>query len=278
MEASHLPQEFWALAMVVLLLGMRHGFDADHLAAIDGLTRFNSRERPQLARRAGALFSLGHGLVVAAVALLVSTLASSWQVPQWLEATGAWVSISVLTLLALFNLLALRRTPDHEVSQLVGWRSGLFARALRAQQPWTVTAVGVLFAFSFDTMSQAALFALVGSKFGGWLAALTLAGLFIGGMLLTDGLNGLWIAGLIRRADHRAVLASRIMTLAVSGASLLTAAVGVAAQCSPHVGGWLEGRAWWLSVGIVAVMATSFLGGLAMSQRAMKLQPLPINA
>ncbi len=267
MDASHLPQEFWPLALVVLLLGMRHGFDADHLAAIDGLTRFNSRERPALARRAGALFSLGHGAVVVAVALVVSTLAASWQVPQWLEATGAWVSISVLTLLALLNLAALRRTPEHEVSQLVGWRSNLFGRALRAQGPWSVAAVGVLFAFSFDTLSQAALFALLASKFGGWAAALTLAGLFIVGMLLTDGLNGWWIAGLIRRADHRAVRASRIMTLAVSGASLLTAAVGVAAQCWPHFDAWFEAHAWWLSAGIVGVLALSFLGGLALSPR-----------
>ena len=48
----------------------RHGFDADHLATIDGLTRYNARANPRLARMAGALFSLGHGVVVLLVALV----------------------------------------------------------------------------------------------------------------------------------------------------------------------------------------------------------------
>ena len=59
-----LPADWTSLVAVVLLLGLKHGFDADHLAAIDGLTRISRRAQARHARYCGALFSLGHGLVV----------------------------------------------------------------------------------------------------------------------------------------------------------------------------------------------------------------------
>jgi len=263
-----LPQEFLPLAAVVTMLGMKHGFDADHLAAIDGLTRANSRHQPRLARLAGTLFSTGHGCVVVCISLVVSAFASSWQVPQWLEATGAWVSITVLTLLALLNLTSLAQTPHHELSRPVGWRSTLFARLLKAQRPWTVAAVGALFALSFDTISQATLFAITAGHFGGWQPALLLGLLFMLGMLLTDGLNGLWIARLIRRSDDTARIASRVMTLSVSGISLLTAAVGVAMQLVPGLDERLDDHIWLLSVAILAVVLGSFLVGMRLARVA----------
>ncbi|WP_374315274.1 nickel transporter [Aquabacterium sp.] len=270
-----LPQEFLPLAAVVTLLGMKHGFDADHLAAIDGLTRANSRHQPRLARLAGALFSSGHGLVVIAVALLVSGFAAAWKVPEWLEATGAWVSISVLTLLAVINLFSLVQTPHDELARTVGWRSTLFARLLKAQKPWTVAAVGALFALSFDTVSQATLFAITAGRFGGWQPALLLALLFMLGMLLTDGLNGLWIARLIRRSDETARIASRVMTLAVSGISLLTAGVGVALQLVPGLDARIDDHLWLLSVSILVVILGSFLTGRRLARvTALRAQPV----
>ena len=70
-----LPNDWFALAALVFVLGMKHGFDADHLATIDGLTRYNARHNPKLARLCGALFSLGHGTIVVLIALTVSTVA-----------------------------------------------------------------------------------------------------------------------------------------------------------------------------------------------------------
>lgn len=147
--------DFLGLALVVLMLGIKHGLDADHLAAIDGLTRYNAQ-----ARLAGVLFSLGHGLVVVSVALAVATLAQAWRAPHWLASFGAWVLIGVLTLLALLNIGAVLKTPGNETARLLGWRCGVFARLLRARSPATVVAVGALFALSFDTVSQATLFAV----------------------------------------------------------------------------------------------------------------------
>ena len=264
-----LPSDFFGLALVVLMLGIKHGLDADHLAAIDGLTRFNAQARPRLARSAGVLFSLGHGLVVVGVALAVSTLAQAWRAPQWLESFGAWVSIGVLTLLALLNIGAVLKTPRDETAQLFGWRSGVFARLLRARSPATVIAVGTLFALSFDTVSQATLFAVTAARFGGWQSALLLALLFIAGMLLTDGLNGWWIARLLRRSDQTARIASRVMALAVSGVSLLTAGLGVAKQTAPHIDAWAEGKSLWFGAAIVVMTSASYLIGqrLARAER-----------
>ena len=67
--------ELAGLASMALVLGMRHGVDADHLAAIDAMTRCNAVARPGLARRTGIWFSLGHGGVVLAIALAVAATA-----------------------------------------------------------------------------------------------------------------------------------------------------------------------------------------------------------
>ena len=261
MNPADLPRDFVSLAWLVLLLGMKHGFDADHLAAVDGLVRYNARARPRLARAAGVWFAVGHGLVVAGVALGVSLLAQAWRVPQWLEAFGAWVSIGALTLLALLNIVAVLRTPAQEVACLEGWRSGRFARLLHAGSPAMVMAVGTLFALSFDTVSQAALFALTATQFGGWRPALLLALLFIAGMLLVDGVNGLWIARLIGRADRSARVASRVMALAVSGVGLLTAGFCFASRTWPGVDAWAQGKTLWFGAAVVAVIAASFAFG-----------------
>lgn len=111
-------------------------------------------------------------------------------------------AIGVLTLLALMNIVAVLRTPEQEAAHLQGWRSGPFARLLCAGSPAMVIGVGTLFALSFDTVSQAALFAVTAAEFGGWRPALVLAMLFFIGMLLIDGVNSAWIARLIRRSDR----------------------------------------------------------------------------
>lgn len=261
-------ESLWTLASLALVLGIKHGFDADHLAAIDGLTRFNARSQPVLARRAGALFSLGHGAVVLGVALTVSTVASAWQAPLWLEATGAWFSIAVLALLGWVNLRQLWRMPADAPAVPWGWRSRWWGACLRAGHPLSVAGVGALFAVSFDTVSQAALFAVVALHFQGWLTALMLAGLFVLGMLISDCLNGLWIARLLRRADQAARISSRVMTGAVAALSLLTAAVGVCKLASPAFSEWMDARTGALSLLILLTLACSFALGEWLARRA----------
>ena len=74
----------YPLVTLAFVLGMKHGMDADHLATIDGLTRFNATAgRKKLARLCGFLFSLGHGIVVCIVAVGTSFLFQQGAVPAW---------------------------------------------------------------------------------------------------------------------------------------------------------------------------------------------------
>jgi len=267
MTAAHPLSELLGFAAVALVLGMRHGVDADHLAAIDAMTRCNAQARPALARRTGLWFSLGHGAVVLAVAFAVALLAHAWAAPGWLEPFGAWSSIAMLVLLGTLNLAAWRRTAPGAAVALAGWRSALFEGALRACSRRAVFGVGVLFAVSFDTVSQAALMAATGAASRGLAAVALLAGAFVAGMIVTDGVNGWWVARLIQRPGAGAARASRVMCVAISGISLGTAALGAAAQLSPEVAGWAEGHSELLALAIVGIVAASFVAGLALARR-----------
>ncbi|MDO8278082.1 MAG: nickel transporter [Burkholderiaceae bacterium] len=259
MNPLALQTDILALALVALLLGLRQGFDADHLAAIDGMTRFNTALRPRLARACGLLFALGHGAVVILAAVLAVTLSQAWRVPQWLESFGAWLSICLLTVFALRNLWAALGTGTDESARLAGWRSSAFARLLSVRNAGSIAGVGALFALSFDTLSLATLFALAAAQHGGWTATLLLTGLFAAGMALTDGLNGLWMSRLIGRCDQASRRASRIMAFAVCTVSLMTAALGAATQTLPQAEAWSQGKELWFSLTIVAVMLLGFV-------------------
>lgn len=261
-----LPNDWLALMLLVFTLGVKHGLDADHLATIDGLTRFNARQNPKLARWCGALFSLGHGAVVIAIALAVGSVAQRWTVPEWLEDLGSWISITFLVLLGALNLVAVLTTRPNEVVRTAGLKGRFFARLQRTGNPALIALVGAFFALSFDTMSQAALFALTGTRFGGVAHSLTLGLLFMLGMMATDGINGLWISHLIRRADRIACVASRVMGLAVGGLSLLVAGYGIAKYVSPEVGAWSDGKEIAFGLSFILVVALSFFFALRLAR------------
>lgn len=266
-----LPTDWTALAALVFLLGLKHGFDADHLATIDGLTRLNARAAERGARWArwcGTLFSLGHGAVVIAIAAAVGLASERWTTPAWLDATGAWISIAFLATLGIVNLRAVLAAAPGQVVAPVGIKGRFFGRLTRARHPAAVAGVGALFALSFDTVSQSALFALTATQFGGLGHALALAALFVAGMLVTDGVNGLWIARLIARADQIAVLASRIMGLAVASVSLLVAGFGLARRVSPWVDAWGEGKELAFGATVVAAIALAYVVGRRVALRA----------
>ncbi len=90
-------------------------------------------------------------------------------------------------------------------------------------------------------------------------------------MIVTDGLNGWWVARLIQRPGAGSARASRVMCIAISGISLGTAALGAAAQLSRTVAGWAGSHSQWLALAIVAIVAASFLVGLALARRGAPL-------
>ena len=269
-----LPTEWSALCVVIFLLGLRHGFDADHLATIDGLTRISSRQQRSFSRYCGVLLSLGHGVVVLSIAVTIGLLSERWAPPEWLDAFGTWVSIAFLLLLGTVNLRAvLRATPGKPVA-LVGVKGWIFGRTTQVHSAAGVAAVGALFALSFDTMSQAALFAVTATQYGGLSHAVMLGLLFVLGMIVTDGLNGWWISRLIARADQIAALASRIMSVAVSSVSLLIAGLSIGKMASPLIDNWSEGKELVFGGIVVSVIALSYLVAKTLVRKQQPESPL----
>lgn len=268
-----LPATWTALCTLAFVLGLRHGFDADHLATIDGITRYNARANPRLARLAGALFSLGHGVVVMLVAWGAGALSASWETPKWLEMTGIGISVAFLFGLAFLNVRAVLVAEPGTVVAPAGLRARLLGRVLTVRRAWAVAAVGALFALSFDTVSQAALFALAAGRFGGVGDAMLVAGLFVLGMLVVDGANGAWIHALVRRADRTAAIASRVMALTVAGISLAVGLFTVAKVFLPVVDEWAEGREAALGTTVVAGVLIAFCAGILAARR----RPLTVD-
>lgn len=256
------PAADWsALLVLAFVLGAKHGLDADHLATIDGLTRFNQCRAPERARWCGSLFSLGHGAVVMLVALGVGLASTRWQVPGWIEDFGSLTSIAFLTLIGILNLRAVLSAPPGGMVAPIGLKAGVLRRLQCTSHPLAIAAVGALFALSFDTMSQAALFAVTATQHGGVGHALALGLTFTTGMLLADGANGLWIAGLLRRSDRRAAIASRVMGLMVAAISLAVATFGLARWLRVDVSDWYEGKELAVGLVVLVALAASFMLG-----------------
>lgn len=261
-----MSHSFLALLPLTFLLGLKHGLDADHLAAIDAMTRHNAVDRPRLARWAGALFALGHGLVMLGVSIGVALFASQWQLPDWLLTGGVWAAIAMLAWLGALNLRSAFERSENRAA-VVGLRTGLLGGVLRTSNPAAVMGVGALFALSFDTVGQAALMAGAVQKLGGWPQAVLLTVAFVSGMCLVDALNGVWTASLVRRSSAHGRIASRVMAAGVGTLGLTTAAYGVAAQLSPAVDHWAQGRESWLGAGFIACVALAFATGRLLSSR-----------
>lgn len=223
-------------ACFALLLGVRHGLDPDHLAMIDGMARQNFIRNPQLARRSGLWFAFGHGLVVVLVALIASALDAQWQVPAYFEDLGGWISVVMLLTLGLLNGAAVIYSRQDQPFLPQGIKTKILMR-WRIAHPAAIAAVGALFALSFDTLSQAALFA-ISIQNGTYIWQAVLLGmLFTCGMLITDALNGWWSTNLMQHADRTAITLSRWMGGMVALLSLIVALFGILKLTMPAGGG-----------------------------------------
>jgi nickel/cobalt transporter (NiCoT) family protein len=206
------------LGITAYTLGMRHAFDADHIGAIDNVTRklMSEGQRPL---SVGFFFSLGHSTVVFALAALlalgirglsgaVEDDSSSLQ-----EATsliGPSVSGFFLLLIGILNLIVLiglikvflrMRHGVYDEQQLEdqlnarGFMNRIYGRATRAiRKPWQMYPLGLLFGLGFDTATEIALLATAGTAATSagvpFYAILCLPILFAAGMSLLDTLDG----------------------------------------------------------------------------------------
>ena len=89
------------------VLGLRHGVEPDHIAAIDGMTLRALDRHERHAPWTGSLFALGHGAAIAVLALGVSLLATTFTMPPLLVTITDWLPIVLLAMLGVWNLRVL---------------------------------------------------------------------------------------------------------------------------------------------------------------------------
>ena len=198
-------------------LGMRHAFDADHIAAIDNTTRKMMAEgrRPM---SVGFFFSLGHSSVVFALTLLlgfgvkalgIQVKNDNSSLHHYGTLIGTIVSGSFLYLIAILNVIILLgivklfiqmrqgRFNDSELEKHLNAR-GLLMRffgpiARSIDEPWKMYPLGLLFGLGFDTATEIAFMVLAGTSVAAGLpiwALLSLPILFAAGMSLLDTIDG----------------------------------------------------------------------------------------
>jgi nickel/cobalt transporter (NiCoT) family protein len=209
-----------ATAFAVFALGLRHGADPDHLAAIDNLTRNAASVRDRLSRFVGTLFAGGHSIMVLSIAALAGLLGSRLALHgALLETVGTWASIVTLFAIAGFNLRQLMR---ERVGPAAGFKTALLPKALRAAtSPLAAIPVGLLFGLGFDTSSQVATYALAFSNGSGVLIAALIGLIFSLGMAVTDTLDSMLVYKLCTRAPLELVRATRVWIAAVTSLALV---------------------------------------------------------
>jgi nickel/cobalt transporter (NiCoT) family protein len=205
------------VGLTAYTLGMRHAFDADHIAAIDNTTRklMADGKRPL---SVGFWFSLGHSSIVFALSFLLSVGVKALVGPvrndgsslhHYTGLIGTGVSGTFLFALAAINMVILvgilkvfrdmrRGVYDEETLEEHLANRGLMNRILRpimksVRRPGQMYGVGVLFGLGFDTASEVALLILAAAGAAGalpWYAILSLPVLFAAGMCLFDTIDG----------------------------------------------------------------------------------------
>lgn len=255
-------------AALAFVLGLRHAVDADHLAAIDGLTRWNSGAQRPFAPYCGALFASGHAAVILLAAIGLAALSSLSHPPAWLGSAGGLISAVTLLVLSLINLrVAFDTTRKGEVRP-VGMRSRAFAALLRAPRAWQVVLLGALFAVSLDSLALAAVFATSGSSAGGVIVAAALALAFALGMLTVGTANGLWIVRLLKHSDDASLRASRTLTLTIALVGLLIGVGVLLTFAFEAFESWLADHELIVSGFVVGAVLAGYISALVLTNRA----------
>ena len=286
-------------ALLAYSFGLRHAVDADHIAAIDNVTRklMQDGRRPVAV---GFMFSLGHSTIVvlACVAIAATALALRQQLDALKDAgaiIGTLVSSFFLLLIALLNLMVLRSVyqafkkvraghpyVEEDFNLLLAQR-GLLARLFRPlfrmiNRSWHMYPLGVLFGLGFDTATEIGLLGISAAQASSGMSVwsiLVFPTLFTAGMTLIDTTDSILMLGAygwafikpIRKLYYNMTitLVSVVVAVLVGGIE----ALGLLAD-QLH----LQGRFWdalgslndnfgALGFGIIAVFALCWAASLA---------------
>jgi high-affinity nickel-transport protein len=216
--AFHQSPALLGVALVIYGLGLRHAVDADHIAAIDNVTRklMQMKQRPV---SVGFFFAMGHSVMVFVVAAIVAATATALSRFESFKDFGGTVStlVSALFLLAIaaMNIAIFasiyrnyRRVRaggtyvDEDLDVLLNNR-GVLARLFRplfklVTKSWHMLLLGFLFGLGFDTATEVAMFGVSAAQAAKGLpieAILVFPVLFAAGMSLVDTTDGVMMLG-----------------------------------------------------------------------------------
>jgi len=280
--------------MLTYGLGLRHGVDADHIAAIDNVTRklMGQGQRPL---GTGLFFALGHSSVVVIIAFIIAMAAGAVShIEQFKHAGGVFataVSAGFLFLIAALNLVVLKSVyrsfvkvrngepyVEDDLNALLSG-GGLMARIFRplfrlVDRSWHMILLGFLFGLGFDTATEVSLLGISAAQGSSGFtlgSILIFPALFAAGMCLVDTTDGVLMVNAyswaflspLRKLYYNltVTLVSALVAIVIGGAEVL----GLAAD---QLG--LEGPFWSLAKAasnqlgftVIGVFALAWIGSV----------------
>jgi high-affinity nickel-transport protein len=216
--AFHDSPALLGVALLIYGLGLRHAVDADHIAAIDNVTRklMQAKQRPV---GVGFFFAMGHSLIVFIVAAIVAVTASALSRFQGFENVGGTIStlVSALFLLAIaamnivifssiyksYRQVRAGGTYHEEDLDILLNNRGFLSRIFRplfglVSKSWMMLPIGFLFGLGFDTATEVAMFGVSAAQAAKGIpleAILVFPVLFAAGMSLVDTTDGVMMLG-----------------------------------------------------------------------------------
>ena len=292
----HRNPVLWAAAILAYSFGLRHAVDADHIAAIDNVTRKMMQDGDQPVA-VGLMFSLGHSSVVIVgsmiIALTASTLRNHFATARALgQFAGTLISTFFLFGIAIVNLMILRSTyrsfkrirrgeayVESDGDYLTNG-SGLLFRIARplfsmVRRSWHIHPLGVLFGLGFDTATEIGLLGISATEASSNLALwsiLIFPLLFAASMSLIDTTDNILMLGAYGWAFVKPVR-KLYYNLTITCTSVLVAVVTGTAESMGLLAGrfHLTGTFWYIvrkmndnyslmGYCIIALFAASWIG------------------
>jgi len=259
------------VAITAWTLGLRHAFDADHIAAIDNSTRKLMADGGR-ALGSGFFFALGHasvvmvvgvGITIAAKAVFKAVVTPSSSFETAGGVAGTALSAAFLWMIAALNMVVLvgivrvfrdmrRGIYDEEELEAQLLARGLmyrfFGRMISSlEHTWQLFFVGFVFGLGFDTATEVLLLAGTAAAVTEglpWYAVLTLPLLFSGGLMLCDSVDGLFMNfayGWAFARPVRKVYYNITITALSIGVAFLVGGIEIIGLLSSelHLHGWL---------------------------------------
>jgi nickel/cobalt transporter (NiCoT) family protein len=294
------PVLLWT-SLLAYTFGLRHAVDADHIAAIDNVTR-KLMQQGQRPVGVGLFFSLGHSAIVvlmsAGVAFAASAVTS--RVDAWKE-IGGIISTSASALflfaIAFINILVLvsvyrafhavkRGEPfsDDDFDMLLN-RRGFLSRIFRplfrlVTKSWHMLAIGFLFGLGFDTASEVALFGISATQAANGVSLGTILVfplLFTAGMTLVDTTDGVLMLGAYGWAFMKPIR-KLYYNMTITAVSVVVAVLIGGLETLNLIGdqlGLIDGGGFWGAIGdindnfgvlgyaIIGIFLLTWLGSVA---------------